>query len=318
MKQRTSALLSLGLCVILAVVALSMGISRSSSKKQTADGAEQPAQFIVTPAPSQDPEAETDEEGSGQGLLAGLFQKATPTPEPTATPSPTPLPTATPIPDPVVTQQPTAAPAGYFEDAAFLGNSVVTGLDMYDYDDVLEGADFYAANSVTVLGVTDYVREMEGHTYGKVYVGLGTNEMSYEKDTLRSCFNDMIQMIFDYNPDCIIYLMSVTPVSEYKSNSSSSFNKELVLEFNEMLQEIAKDWGNVYYLDVYSVLCNSDGYLPSDVTVDGIHFTPAHYSYWFDYLQTHYVSDSNTVDTETENTPGNEEYVEYSPAGEDS
>lgn len=278
MKQKTSALLSLGLCGILAAAVAVVAVrNHRGGEEKVLD-----ERVVVETA------AAPEEEQSG--FLDGLFQQSEPTAEPTAAPSPTPEPTATPVPDPEVTAQPSRAPEGYFADAAFVGNSVVTGLDMYDYDDVLAGADFYAANSVTVLGVSDYIRQMEGTVYGKVYVGLGTNEMSYDKDTLRGCFEDMIDMLLDYNPDCIIYLMSVTPVSEYKSSTNSSFTKELAIAFNEMLREIARDRG-VYYLDVYSVLCNDQGYLPSEVTVDGIHFTPAHYAYWFDYLQTHYVPD---------------------------
>jgi hypothetical protein len=310
MKRKTSALLSLGLCVVLAVVALSMVSGRHDSAKEP-----ETAVIYVTSAPAetQAPE-DTGEEGEEKsGLLARLFQKATPTPEPTATPSPTPRSAAALSTDPIVTERSIEAPSDYFEDAAFVGDAMVMGLDMYDYDEVLEGADFYAADGVTVLNVSSHIKEMEGQTYGKIYVGLGIDELNQEQDTLRSCFNNMIDTLRDYDPGCIIYLMSVTPVSEYKSSTSSSYNQELILAFNAMLQQIAEDQG-VYYLDVYSALCNSDGYLPSDVTVDGIHFTPAHYGYWLDYLQTHYVGGSDAVTTEDDSADTLP--VESAPAGE--
>ena len=61
-------------------------------------------------------------------------------------------------------------------------------------------------------------------------------------------------------------------------------------EMYAMLKEICAE-RQVWYLDAYSVLCNEEGYLPSDVTNDGTHFSPAHYELWFDYMNTHYIPD---------------------------
>ena len=69
--------------------------------------------------------------------------------------------------------------------------------------------------------------------------------------------------------------------------------------FNQMLQDIAREQ-QVWYLDVYPVLCGEDGYLPSEVTPDGVHFTPAHYQKWFEYMKTHYVPDGTPAVEPTE------------------
>ena len=113
MKYRTRALVFLALSVILLATALVMGVR------------------ALAPA-----SAESGESGGAGFSLSGLFSRATPTPEPTAVPTETPEPTATPWPGPDIPEQ--AVPVGkeYFEDAAFLGNSVLSGLWYYDYGDV--------------------------------------------------------------------------------------------------------------------------------------------------------------------------------------
>lgn len=218
--------------------------------------------------------------------VAALF---TPTAQPDQGPAPTlvPTPESTPfLPD--VAKQDEHAPEGYFSDAAFLGNSVVSGLDFYDTNGDLEGADFYAENSMTVLNAESYVNEMSGRAYGKIYIGLGLNEVDYNRDIVREGFESLVRRLKEDHPGVIIYLMAVTPVSESKSEDDSGFTHDHVESFNRMLYEVAQE-NHVYYLDEFSVLSDDRGYLPPDVTSDGIHFSPAHYGLWFEYLTTHYI-----------------------------
>ncbi len=278
MRHKTPALLTLLLSVIMAATALTVGLRTWGSPADGAETAEQ-------------------DNGETRDGSPGLDQ-----PEEAAS-AVTPEPTVAPWTGPLVPDQGARISKEYFADAAFIGNSVMSGLELYDYDMVFHDEDwntipdFYWANSLTVLDVSSQVSQMEGCQYGKVYVCLGTNEMSYDKDVLRQEFTDLIHRLQENNPGCILYLMSVPPVSAYKSSTDGSYTREHVREMNDMLQDIARE-EQIWYLDVYSVLCDSDGYLPSSVTNDGVHFSGDHYSYWFDYLQTHYVPDGTPVQTE--------------------
>jgi hypothetical protein len=82
--------------------------------------------------------------------------------------------------------------------------------------------------------------------------------------------------------------MSLTPVSYNKSSTSDTFNMTRVKEFNGALHELAEE-KECYYLDLCTALAGSDGYLPADVTSDGVHFSLSVYADWADYLRTHYV-----------------------------
>ncbi len=226
---------------------------------------------------------------------------STPTPAPTApskpdpalrpTPAPTPVPTPEPTPAPVppdLPEPPEPAPEGHFASTAFLGNSLVNGLSLYDYGGVLAGADFYTENSMTVLGIGPKAAQLEGKSYDRVYIGLGMNELAYDRETIRARFAELIATLRAQDPDRVICLMAVTPVSRNKSAGSSSVNIDLVRSFNEMLYDVAAAEG-VWYLDVYAALADDEGYLPADVTPDGVHFSPSYYERWLDLLKTRYL-----------------------------
>ncbi len=42
-------------------------------------------------------------------------------------------------------------------------------------------------------------------------------------------------------------------------------------------------------MDLCEALSDESGYLPSNVTSDGIHFSADHYKVWLDYVKTNYV-----------------------------
>ncbi len=293
MRYRTPALALLALSVILFIFALVMGF-RTFGGHEAAPAAEAP---VVQQEAAPETQSEAQPEKSG-GLLS-IFRRSTPTPEPTAIPTPSPEPTATPWPGPTLPEQAVPATKEYFNDAGFLGNSVLSGLWMYDYDDLLpdDDAHWYWDNGLTVLAAVPYAEQMSDKQFGKIYVGFGNNEMSYDRTALREAYNMLLDKLQADHPGAIIYLVSATPVSLWKSSNSSTFTREYVQSYNEMVKEICAE-RQVWYMDAYSVLCNEEGYLPSDVTNDGTHFTPAHYEKWYDYMQTHYIP-TGTMAVET-------------------
>lgn len=269
MRQKMIAFLLLGLSLFLLAVAVVVGLWRFG-------GIERPAEPA---APSEDYVYEVDTDG-----------------EPVKEPE---VPEERVMPErdsAVIPAQPLPADGDYFADAAFLVNSVSQGLDMYDYDGLLTQADFYGTEKLTAFDAMDYIRKMEDGDYGKVYIGLGVNELWRDMDALRGCYMEMLEELMSYSSDSIIVLMGVPPVSAYKSSTNANYTRELVAEYNEMLLGLAEDWG-VWYLDTGSVLADEEGYLPSEVTEDGLHFTPAWYQRWFALLAENFVNDGS-VETE--------------------
>ncbi len=202
-------------------------------------------------------------------------------PENTASPEPTP----SPEPDyPDLDEQPLVGDE-FFADAAFLGNSLIDGFRLFSG---LDTCDYYCATSMTVAGADDLIAQMSQEQYGKIYILLGINEIGYDVDYFIDLYQDMLDTIRENESDADIYIMSLTPVSAYKSSTSDVFTMDRVREYNDALRSLA-DENECWYVDLCDALAGDDGYLPSEVTTDGVHFTASEYKVWLDYLKTHYA-----------------------------
>jgi len=236
---------------------------------------------------------------------------AAPTPEPTAEPAPAPatsadLQPAAPTPEP--TEEPfdpvlkEREPMGdeLFADAAFFGNSLVDGLRLYGG---LTQGDFHAVTSASVVnvGITKNSHLSDGRaatlldalgegTYGKVYVLLGINEISFETDYFIELYSGVLDEIALREPDAELYIMSLTPVTQKKSDEGPLFSIERVREYNAALRQLAFDRG-CWYVDLMDALQDEDGYLAEEDAADGIHLQPGKYKVWADYLRSHYGGD---------------------------
>ena len=220
---------------------------------------------------------------------------ATPPVTPTPTPSPSPTPEVT---GPDVPLQPEAED-DFFSDAAFVGNSLMDGFRMFSG---LTTCDYYAVTSMTVVGMDSsycitldngnagtIMQGLAQKEYGKIYILLGINEIGFETSYFKGLYGDMLDEIQEIQPDADIYIMSLTPVSAYKSSTSDTFNMTRVDAYNEALYELAEE-KDCYYLDICSALADESGYLPSDETSDGVHFSADLYKVWLNYVKTHYVA----------------------------
>ena len=169
---------------------------------------------------------------------------------------------------------------GYFDDAVFVGDEQIMTLERYDYDGLLKNAVFLETENISDTG---WLSELESGTVGKVYLGVGAVQLDYRDDVIRRGIEDGIDGVRRDQPGCVIYIMGVPPVSAYRSSTDSTINKDRAQYINTILQQIAAEKG-ARYLDVFSALCDDDGYLPSEVTVNGVDFTPGQYEGWYELL----------------------------------
>lgn len=236
----------------------------------------------------QEPEAPSPDESPTEEITENIISEITPVPVPpilASQPEPTPTPEPTTEPGPDVPAQPEPAGDEYFDDAAFIGNSLVDGFRLFSG---LTNCDVYAATSMTIMGIGDYITQMSSIEYGKIYMLLGINEIGYDVESFKKTYGDAIDRLLGDHPDALLYIMGISPVSAAKDASSDVFTMANVKRFNEKLYELA-DEKDCYYIDLCDALAGSDGFLPADVTTDGIHFTAAEYTVWLNYLREHYI-----------------------------
>jgi lysophospholipase L1-like esterase len=190
-------------------------------------------------------------------------------------------------------QEQAAVNDDYFKDAAIVGNSLTEGLKMYAK---LSTITYYSGTSMSVTtAMQKEIPSLVSKKYAKIYIALGINELGSDASAFKESYGKMIDTIKAAEPDADIYIVSIFPVSKEKSGEGQ-FTIDRVKNFNAKLYELAGE-KECYYLDVYSALVGSDGYLPADNTWDGVHLTPSTYSVWENYMRTHYASVSTAADT---------------------
>ena len=123
---------------------------------------------------------------------------------------------------------------------------------------------------------------------------LGTNGINWASaDELLSGYRDLISLLKTENPDCLIIVQSIPPVSKWVSVQRPSFTKDSFDTYNAGLKDLSIEMG-VYFLDINAAFTTEDGYLSSDYAApDGIHFGYEGYQRWYDYLMSHTVHGSS-------------------------
>lgn len=200
-----------------------------------------------------------------------------------------------------------AVDASWFDDAVFVGDSVTLKLSYYcdSHPEALGNAQFFCAGS---LGYTNALWELDRenavHPYykgenrltetcveatgaSKAFIMLGMNDIGvYGIDGAMDSAKELVGKICSNSPDASIYIQSVTPITYGKEGEK--LNNQNIRSFNSELEAYCKQSG-YKYLDVYSVLSDDDGYLPSEYCSDseamGIHFTDKACEIWSDYLK---------------------------------
>ena len=278
------------------------GITAESSnhEDQTAESTDNQTSETPEDAAAESTDSNTTTDSSESTATSSESTAATP--EPAQNTDPTAVSTQTTPAQAEASQaeQPTEAAASddFFADAAFVGNSLIEGMRLYSG---LTSCDYYSATSLSVMAINStrcitlenggsgtIFQGLAQHQYGKIYILFGINEIGYDTASFIKAYGGMLDKIQEIQPTATIYIMSLTPVSKAKSDSSSTFNMTRVNAFNSALSDLAAEKG-CQYLDICSALAGEDGYLPSKCTSDGIHFTASVYQTWVTYLRNNHL-----------------------------
>ena len=184
----------------------------------------------------------------------------------------------------------------YFDDAVFIGDSRTEGLYI---NTGLSNATFFAHQGlmvdevytkevVTVDGKKTTVMDALARTsFSKVYSMLGINETGWVYDSIFiEKYGEIIDAIREINPDAVIYVQSILPVTNEVSSTHSYIKNERIDTYNQLLQAMAQEKG-AYYLNVAEAIAADDGSLPEDAAADGIHLNKASCQVWLTYLREH-------------------------------
>ena len=209
-----------------------------------------------------------------------------------------------PSPTPIATDK-SGIDQTYFEDSAFLGNSFIEGMVIYD---LVDGADYFgkvglnvktAFTDSTENGTVPVIEELNStKVYKKVFLMFGENELGWSNtQTFIDEYTRIVKKAKQYQPEATIYLLSVTPITEEVSNvGTDGETNENIIKINKLIKQIASDQ-KVVYCNIYNACADENGVLPKGAATDGIHFGNDYYKKCLIYIQKNY--DDETVDSIT-------------------
>ena len=191
---------------------------------------------------------------------------------------------------------PESAPVddSYFDDAVFIGDSRTEGLLLntglcnttaYVYKGLMVDTVFTKPvihKDGQKLSVMDALKTTP---FAKAYIMLGINETGWAYSKIfQEKYGDIIDGIREINPDAIIYIQGIIPVSDEVSSSHSYITNEKINEYNALLRELAGE-KRAYYVATENAIAS--GSLPAEAAPDGIHLVKDYCGKWLDYLKTH-------------------------------
>lgn len=186
----------------------------------------------------------------------------------------------------------------YLDDAIFIGDSLTEGLAAYEVlprEQVLANT---GINPQTIL--TKACIEQDGTEKtvvdaaaalnpAKIYIMLGANGVAFLNfDSIIEWYGELIDALQQDHPDATIYVQSILPVTRGKETEQENLTNERIRELNGMIADLAAEKG-CYYLNVAEAIADEGGYLPDDLSADGMHFGVSTYNLWIDYLLCHTV-----------------------------
>lgn len=191
------------------------------------------------------------------------------------------------------------ADESYFQDAIFVGDSRTEGFMINNGIMATIGSYTHKGLTVDTIFTSKVINRngekitimdaLRGSQFSKVYLMLGINETGWPyNEVFISHYARIIDEIRNINPNCIIYVQSVIPVSEKVSNEHPYVKNSKINDYNSLLQKMSLE-KQVYYLNVAEALVNEAGFLPEDAALDGIHLNQAYCVKWFDYLKNHVI-----------------------------
>lgn len=200
--------------------------------------------------------------------------------------------------------------ASWFDDAAFVGDSVSVTLANYNSSyGTLGNAKFFCSVSLSQTNALSY---QAGNTHlpeypagsgqhpriedgiaasgaKKVYLMLGMNCIASGVDRVSQDLVTLVSKIQEKSPGIAVLIESVTPMTADSPRADGSLNNFTIQEFNEKMKTICqeKQW---YYVNVAEAVTGDQGALKAEYSGDkamGIHFNYDGAAVWANYLLTH-------------------------------
>ena len=199
----------------------------------------------------------------------------------------------------------------YFNTVTFVGDSIASGLGLYatglpnaKYATYISAGVNSFVNNATMTNAVTHVEEtpMEAIAATQpdyVYLLVGTNNLVTQgnEDSFIAYYERLIDMLRErLNPGVVFYIQAIPGVQETVVESKPGLDNARIATVNDLLANLALRKG-CYFVNIREALTNpADGSQIDDYQVtDGVHFNPAGYRAWAEYLATHTVWNRRSI-----------------------
>lgn len=133
----------------------------------------------------------------------------------------------------------------------------------------------------TTLGLLNRMDQIIDLKPPKIFLMIGTNDLCYNrsiKDTIKN-YDEILQILHTDLPNTAVYVESVLPFNDEIFPSRFLRTNENIQKLNVEIKKEAKKY-QYPYLDLVNDFSDSNGRLPADYTIDGLHLNAKGYSIW--------------------------------------
>ena len=178
------------------------------------------------------------------------------------------------------------------ENTLFIGDSRTVGLSEYAQ---MGDAHFFAAVGMTVysvdtanvsvphVGKVTLSELLQKHSYDKIYIMLGINELGYPIEKTLEKYRALIQSIQEAQPNTLIFVQANLHITKSRSDNDKVINNPKIDTFNDHISQLA-DNERVFYLDANCIFDDADGALSEAKSVDHAHPMAKYYQEWGNWI----------------------------------
>lgn len=164
----------------------------------------------------------------------------------------------------------------FFQNDLFIGDSISTGLYLYDFLDKNNvfaevGLNPETASTHPIDGVTS-IEKAQAMNPKHIYIMLGSNGLAFlDPDYMATKMTELIEKLEMACPTAKICVISISPVTKaHDAQGNETMAK--VNAYNTALKSVC-DQGGYTYIDICSQLLDSEGYFAEKYAEeDGLHF----------------------------------------------
>jgi hypothetical protein len=182
--------------------------------------------------------------------------------------------------------------SSWYDDVLFIGDSRTVGLRDYARSG---NAEYFCTVGMSVFNYKDRTASdlnfskqtleslLSSRTYGKIFISLGINECGYSTGSLINAYSKLINRVRELQPNAKIILQGIITVTKKYAGNKSYFQPDHIHAINDRIKGLANGT-TVLYIDANPYFTDSEGYLYTNITGDGCHFSGKYYREWAKWI----------------------------------